>query len=110
MDVGGQEEEDEEEDSSSTSIVKINIYERESPLLSPSPTLISPAGKKISFHCPGELGETSGETSAANRAATKNSIPTRISRSSATLDRALADINASNVPRLSRHLKGKAEK
>lgn len=75
MDVGGQED---EEDSSSTSIVKINIYERESPLLSPSPTLISPAGKKISFHCPGELGETSGETSAANRAATKNSIPTRI--------------------------------
>ena len=79
MDVGGQEEEDEEEDSSSTSIVKINIYERESPLLSPSPTLISPAGKKISFQCPaGEPGETSGETSAANRAATKNSIPTRI--------------------------------
>ena len=74
MDVGGQEEEDEEEDSSSTSIVKINIYERESPLLSPSPTLISPAGKKISFHCPGEvlvLGETSGETSAANRAPQK---------------------------------------
>ena len=105
--VGGQEE-DEEDRSSSTSIVKINIYERESPLLSPSPTLISPAGKKISFHCPGELGETSGETSAANRAATKNSIPTRIS--SATLDRALPDINASNVPRLSRHLKGKAEK
>ena len=78
MDVGGQEEEDEEEDSSSTSIVKINIYERESPLLSPSPTLISPAGKKISFQCPGEPRETSGETSAANRAATKNSIPTRI--------------------------------
>ena len=52
MDVGGQ---DSEEDRSSTSIVKINIYERESPLLSPSPTLISPAGKKISFHCPGEL-------------------------------------------------------
>ena len=71
MDVGGQED---EEDSSSTSIVKINIYERESPLLSPSPTLISPAGKKISFHCPGEvlvLGETSGETSAANRAPQK---------------------------------------
>ena len=67
MDVGGQED---EEDSSSTSIVKINIYERESPLLSPSPTLISPAGKKISFHCPGEV-LVLGETSAANRAPQK---------------------------------------